>query len=207
MVNRLNRHCGYFPCHKKLEDCTFCYCPFYPCADERLGAYIISKDKRKIWSCSDCNWIHNKNVVDNIFSMIRKSGFRKRPVKGRRVTKNTGVIILGHGSKLKIANDSLRALAKDIRMESEFDIVEPAFLQSCQPDLRKVIKKVVRTGCGRIVIVPFFLFMGNHVTRDIPKVIALEAKMHKRVKLIYAKNLGQDPRMANIVMDRIREVA
>lgn len=82
MVKRLNKACSYFPCHKRLEDCTFCYCPFYPCLDKNLGGYIYSKrPRKKIWSCRDCDWIHNKKVVDRIFKLIKESGLREIPTK------------------------------------------------------------------------------------------------------------------------------
>ena len=215
MITRLNKSCTYFPCHDKLGDCTFCYCPFYPCGDERAGRYVITKDKHKVWSCKDCNWIHDKKVVDKIFNMIRSSNLSSCVIRmrypdnaaGQGKVMKTGVIILGHGSKLEKANDSLRQLAKEVRIENGLDIVEPAFLQLCQPDLKKAIKKVVKMGCKRIIIVPFFLFMGNHVARDIPNAIKQEAKIYREVKFIYAKNLGQNSRINNIVMDCIREVA
>lgn len=66
---RVNKFCKYFPCHKGLEDCTFCYCPLYPCNDENRGKYI----RGKVWSCEDCNWIHQKKIVDKIFRIIKKN--------------------------------------------------------------------------------------------------------------------------------------
>ncbi|HCX89553.1 MAG: hypothetical protein COW04_13340 [Deltaproteobacteria bacterium CG12_big_fil_rev_8_21_14_0_65_43_10] len=42
-----------------LEDCTFCYCPFYPCGEESTGGKWI---RGAIWSCEDCNWIHRSEV-------------------------------------------------------------------------------------------------------------------------------------------------
>lgn len=206
MVSRINRQCAYFPCHDNLEDCAFCYCPFYPCGDERRGNYVVSRKALKVWSCKDCDWIHRRKVVDNIFKMIRSNNIKKAILPRKPEYKDVGVIVLGHGSRLKTANESLCALARKIRLSNEFNIVEPAFLQLSQPDLRRAIRKVARTGCKTIIVVPFFLFMGNHVTRDIPRVIAEEAKRYKLVKLVRAKNLGQDPRMASIVIDRIREV-
>ena len=52
----LDYDCEYFPCHKTLEACDFCYCPFYPCADGLTGGEWI-KDK-DVWSCQHCDWIH-----------------------------------------------------------------------------------------------------------------------------------------------------
>lgn len=52
----LDYDCDYLPCHKELEACDFCYCPFYPCADGLTGGEWI-KDK-DVWSCQHCDWIH-----------------------------------------------------------------------------------------------------------------------------------------------------
>ena len=52
----LDYDCDYLPCHKTLEACDFCYCPFYPCADGLTGGEWI-KDK-DVWSCQHCDWIH-----------------------------------------------------------------------------------------------------------------------------------------------------
>jgi len=70
-IHRINPFCQFFPCHEGLEDCTFCWCPFYPCKDLEKGKYI-RKGKTRVWDCSGCNWIHKKEVVDKIFQLIRQ---------------------------------------------------------------------------------------------------------------------------------------
>jgi Zn-finger protein len=63
-----NKFCRFFPCHEGLEDCTFCFCPFYPCEDESTGGgYIISeKSGKKVWSCSNCIFPHLKGNAKEI---------------------------------------------------------------------------------------------------------------------------------------------
>jgi len=56
-----NLECEYYPCHGEGQNCTFCYCPFYPCGDSSTGGKWI-KDKG-VWSCQDCTWIHEDKVV------------------------------------------------------------------------------------------------------------------------------------------------
>jgi Zn-finger protein len=68
---RINFACRYYPCHNNLEDCTFCYCPFYPCQDKTKGGKFIIINKDSIWDCSDCNYIHKKIIVDKLFRLIR----------------------------------------------------------------------------------------------------------------------------------------
>lgn len=203
-LSRVNKSCAYFPCHKHLEDCAFCYCPLYPCQDTNLGRYIIAKDNRKIWSCKNCSWIHQKRVVESIFNLIRVSNIKAH--NADKKLSNTGIIILGHGSKLKKANDTIREVIKALKKKADITIIEPAYLQLFKPELHTSVKKVVEKGCKRIVIVPFFLFMGNHVSRDIPRAIEEESKIYKDVEFVYANNLGQDRRIVDIVLDCIREV-
>jgi len=204
-IMRVNKSCPYFPCHSGLEDCAFCYCPFYPCGNKRLGKYIITKERIKVWSCKDCSWIHKKKVVDKIFHLIRWQ-FIQAPDRGQKFKlKDTGIIILGHGSKLKKANDTIREVIRTIKRKVSCPVIEPAYLQLFKPELRTSVKKVIAKGCKRVVIVPFFLFMGNHVARDIPKAIEEEKRIYRDVEFIYAQNLGQDSRISDIVLDCIRK--
>ena len=74
----LNKKCNYYPCHSKIEDCTWCYCPFYPCKDETLGKFYHHPKlpPQGIWDCSDCTWIHQKDVSQEVFNEIKKLGIR-----------------------------------------------------------------------------------------------------------------------------------
>ena len=70
-----NRNCEYYPCHFDGQDCTFCYCPFYPCNDPVLGKEIISKKGNKTWSCKDCFWIHRNDVAKRCFELLKDEYF------------------------------------------------------------------------------------------------------------------------------------
>ncbi len=61
------RDCEYYPCHFEGQDCTFCYCPFYPCLLYRLGGEIVkSSSGDYVWSCKNCRWIHERENVEEI---------------------------------------------------------------------------------------------------------------------------------------------
>ena len=55
-----NKQCEYHPCHVLLEDCTFCYCPFYPCFQKDTGGFekINSRTGKLVWACSSCIFPH-----------------------------------------------------------------------------------------------------------------------------------------------------
>jgi precorrin-3B C17-methyltransferase len=59
-----NLECEYYPCHHHQQNCKFCYCPFYPCGEGSTGGKWIKG--KGVWSCEDCEWIHNDDTVECI---------------------------------------------------------------------------------------------------------------------------------------------
>jgi len=70
-IMMIDKECAYYKCHTDLQDCTFCYCPVYPCKIKALGKYIIHNNKR-VWSCAGCSLPHNKKIVKEIKAEILK---------------------------------------------------------------------------------------------------------------------------------------
>lgn len=70
----LNKECAYLPCHDGLEDCTFCYCPFYPCYQNDTGGFekISSKTRKPVWVCSSCIFPHKTENARKILKELIK---------------------------------------------------------------------------------------------------------------------------------------
>ncbi len=83
----------------------------------------------------------------------------------------TGVVLFGHGSRRESANDHLRTLAARLRERGRFPICEAAFLELATPTMPDAVRACVGQGAERVVIVPYFLAVGNHVADDIPALI------------------------------------
>ena len=67
--------CDYYPCHFTGQDCTWCFCPFYPCEDEQVGGRWVEKeDGDRIWGCSRCFWIHRSDVAKALLSEFIRCG-------------------------------------------------------------------------------------------------------------------------------------
>jgi len=56
-MQRLN--CEKFPCHALDQDCSLCFCPFYPCENSRTGG----RYEGGVWSCESCTIIHRPDVA------------------------------------------------------------------------------------------------------------------------------------------------
>jgi len=60
--------CPYYPCHHYSEQqCSFCYCPLYPCMDTELGR-MIDTPHGEIWSCMDCLLVHEPAIVRHLLA-------------------------------------------------------------------------------------------------------------------------------------------
>ena len=58
--------CDRYPCHFPDQDCTFCFCPFYPCSDERTGGRLVDGE----WSCEGCVVIHKVEVAERVMERL-----------------------------------------------------------------------------------------------------------------------------------------
>ena len=116
-----------------------------------------------------------------------------------------GVILLAHGSKNTEAEEELEEIAAQVKEGLGGGEVILAFLQFNHPNLSEAIDQAVAEGMKRIVVVPFFLVAGVHVRKDIPEEIEQARLRHPVVQILLSRPLLPDPRIAEILLDRIKE--
>ncbi|HAM50365.1 MAG TPA: hypothetical protein DCP92_06590 [Nitrospiraceae bacterium] len=118
------------------------------------------------------------------------------------------IILIGHGSPLENANtmDRIgRLLHRRIHAGCSNNCVKIAYLQFAAPDIMGAIAECVNGGAERIIIQPYFLYAGMHVTKDIPAVITEAEKMYPGIEFIYTEALGIHEGLVQIVVERIEE--
>ncbi|MCK8825531.1 sirohydrochlorin chelatase [Fuchsiella alkaliacetigena] len=118
----------------------------------------------------------------------------------------TGVIILGHGSKAEKSNREFLEFSQEVSESLEYEFGAGAFLQFADPRVDEVAAEAVEAGVEKIVIMPLFLFPGNHVQKDIPRAIDRLKEEYPEIEFVYANYVGGDDRLAAIVADRVKEV-
>ncbi len=112
----------------------------------------------------------------------------------------TAVIILGHGSKSD-GDPTINRIAASVKARGRFEIVEHAFLRYARPNPDEAVDRCVRQGATRVVIVPFFLHQGAHVTKDIPALVWRAKKQNPTVDFVVTDFVGTHPLMTDIVLD------
>jgi precorrin-8X/cobalt-precorrin-8 methylmutase len=119
------------------------------------------------------------------------------------------IILIGHGSPRKEANNIEiigRLLHKTIHPGCSCQCVKVAYLQFASPDIAETIRTCAEDGAKRVIIHPFFLSSGMHVTKDIPEIIDEAKTEHPDVEFIYTEPLGVHEDLTKIVIDRIQSV-
>src|SRR5512143_443307 len=117
------------------------------------------------------------------------------------------ILLLGHGSPKKDANnlDHVgKMLHGMLHAGCDEDCVKIAYLQFAEPGIMDAIKQCVEQGAKKVILHPFFLSAGMHVTKDIPGMIAEARGIYPGVKFVYTEPLGVHEKLAHIVMERIR---
>ncbi|WP_164997920.1 aminotransferase class I/II-fold pyridoxal phosphate-dependent enzyme [Methanolobus psychrotolerans] len=67
--------CEYYPCHFTGQDCTFCFCPFYACKEEKTGGkWIESSTGGQVWSCEHCTLLHRPKVAKMVLDVLMADG-------------------------------------------------------------------------------------------------------------------------------------
>jgi len=112
---------------------------------------------------------------------------------------------MAHGSRIPEANGTMREIAAMVKEMTGFDIVEVAFREQHLPNIQQGIDACVVQGAQRVLLMPYFLYMGAHVLEDLPVEMAEARKRYPQVEFAMGKHLGAHRKLAEIVVERIAE--
>jgi sirohydrochlorin ferrochelatase len=119
---------------------------------------------------------------------------------------STGYIVFAHGSSIESANEAVRTVATEMAQRGGLNIVEAAFLEGGQPSLAGALASMADR-VTHVVVVPYFLTLGLHLKRDLPRLIDEVKQTHPNVRIDVAPPLDRHPSMVDILLDRARETA
>ena len=119
------------------------------------------------------------------------------------------VIVAAHGSRQKASAAEVAALAKklDVKVKTDgsndIQQVVHAFLQFCDPSLETVIQELADSGVDEMVIFPFFISAGSHVTTDIPRAVETARQKHPHVQFRITRHLGILDAVEDLILQEV----
>lgn len=117
------------------------------------------------------------------------------------------IVLIVHGSPNREA-DNMEIIRTNLSYSLGIDKKDViiAYLKFNSPSAEEAIKDCINQGSDTIIIHPFFLSFGNHVTVDIPRIIEKLSKLYPHVKFICTKPIGLHERLADLIKDLVIEV-
>ena len=120
-----------------------------------------------------------------------------------------GLLIAAHGSRKPSSNEEVRALIRQILplAADVFDRVAYGFVQFASPAVESEIETLVGEGVDRIVLFPYFLGSGSHVSNDIPRLVRDVESRHPGVRIRVTPHLGSLDGLHSLIFDTVRRFA
>ena len=117
----------------------------------------------------------------------------------------TAILLMAHGSRIPKANDAVREIAAMVRELGGYEIVQVSYREQHLPNIQQGIDACVAQGAERVLLVPYFLFVGAHVQEDLPEEMAEAKKRYPGVEFAMGQHLGVHRKLAEVVNERIGE--
>jgi sirohydrochlorin ferrochelatase len=113
-----------------------------------------------------------------------------------------GIVVFAHGSRIEPANQAVRDVAAQLARAGNFAHVEAAFLELGQPSLAGAVAMLLSEGVTKVLVIPYFLTLGMHLERDLPRLVDAVAQAHPGVAISVAPPLDGHPALLEILLDR-----
>ena len=111
-----------------------------------------------------------KRASGKLHSFLQKWE-RLTPSSTSQAGKQVGVVLVDHGSRRAAANEALEEFATLFRKTTTHEVVEVAHMELAEPTIAQAIERCSGRGCTHVVVLPYFLSRGRHVSEDIPQLV------------------------------------
>lgn len=118
---------------------------------------------------------------------------------------STALVLFAHGSRIEPANEAVRSVAAAVARAGGYGLVKAAFLELGQPDLMGAIGHLAAQGATRVVVIPYFLTLGIHLQRDLPKLVEDARGAYAGLQIEVTAPLDGHPALVSILLDRAQE--
>ncbi|HSR62249.1 MAG TPA: CbiX/SirB N-terminal domain-containing protein [Gammaproteobacteria bacterium] len=116
------------------------------------------------------------------------------------------LIIIAHGSRRQQSNDEIVGMVNAVRTRTrdKYDLVLHSYLEICAPSLPAAVSDAIEQGADNITVYPFFLNSGNHVLRDIPKMIEELDRANAGVIFHLMPHFGKSENIPDLIADHVK---
>ncbi len=123
------------------------------------------------------------------------------------------ILLVGHGSKLDYNKEVLELQARYLR-EKGYEDVHIGYNEKTMPLVGEKMAELAEMGYDKVYAMPVFIASGVHITRDIPRKLGIPEGSDggvvelngRKIDVKYGRPLGDDPRITDIIDERIKSL-
>ena len=119
----------------------------------------------------------------------------------------TGILIISHGSPRAETNQGFQAMVARVASRLQGAEIAPAFFSITRPDIPDQVRAMASRGVRRVLLMPYFLYSGQHVTVDIPALLDECRRQCPQIALELLPTLENDPALEDLVVERLTPYA
>lgn len=112
------------------------------------------------------------------------------------------LLLVAHGSRRSQSNDEVVVLADRLKdhCSDQYKIIHSAFLELTDPQIPAGIQQCIDDGATSVIVLPYFLNSGRHVTEDIPSIVNTKALEHPQIDISIASHVGGSDLMMELLI-------
>ena len=114
-----------------------------------------------------------------------------------------GILIVSHGSPREETNRGFEGMVARVASRLGEAMVLPAFFSIARPNIADQVTLLAGQGVRRIVLMPYFLYSGQHITVDFPAILDDCRRQFPEVALELLPTLENDPSLEDVVVERL----
>ena len=113
------------------------------------------------------------------------------------------LILIDHGSRREEARRHLEELAERIRERAPELLVRIAHMELAEPTLEQAVGDCASSGARTILVHPFFLVPGRHLTEDIPALVRAAAARFPETDIRVTTATGSLPGLEELILSAL----
>jgi sirohydrochlorin ferrochelatase len=121
------------------------------------------------------------------------------------VKRQIALLLIAHGSRRAEANADLEFIAAELRARGRYAIVRVSYLELAEPNIETGGAHCVEAGATEVILLPYFLSPGTHVTEDLTEARDKLSERFPNVRFVLAEPLGRHPLLVDVVEQRAEE--
>lgn len=113
------------------------------------------------------------------------------------------LVLVAHGSRRAASNEEVKSLAQRLRGidAGALPLIETGFLEIASPTIPEAIQSCIAAGASTVVVVPYFLSAGRHVSEDVPRIVNEISPQYPDTPIRIAEHIGASDAMARLILE------